>query len=55
MYKEVLVLNNFQGLIFHKTQPNLTKPNQDTSFLGCYLFAGVRIRYIPKLTDYISL
>ena len=26
MYKEDLVLNNLQGLICHKTQPNQTKP-----------------------------
>ena len=28
MYKEDLVLNNLQGLICHKTQPNQNKPNQ---------------------------
>ena len=30
MYKENLALNNLQGLIYHKTQPNQTNPNQQT-------------------------
>ena len=34
MYKEDLALNNLQGWICHKTQPNPTKPNHLISFFA---------------------
>ena len=34
IYKQDMGLNNYQGLIYHKTQPNQTKPNSILTFMG---------------------
>ena len=46
--KQGLALNNTQGLICHKTQPNQTKPNQTINICLAQIAGAV------EYTEYIS-